>query len=129
MLYEKELSYDVHVVWHTFYGAPQTTLDARIQDATHQALIAFCQELWDLDNHQLSEMERMYVQKIEDLQAWQRAQEWKIQALQDLSFTQKGIIRSLRGQLWKIGEDVDDKQDDLTLDEYDVEDYWYPKED
>jgi hypothetical protein len=47
----------------------------------------------------------------------------KIQALQDLTFTQKGIIRSLRGQLWKIGEDVDDEQDDLTLVDYDVEDY------
>jgi hypothetical protein len=29
----------------------------------------------------------------------------------------------LRGQLQKIGEDVDDEQDDLTLDDYDVEDY------
>jgi hypothetical protein len=68
-------------------------------------------------------VERKYVQKIEDLQALERVQEWKIQALQDLSFTQKGIIRSLQGQLWKIGEDVDDKQDDLTQDDYDVEDY------
>jgi hypothetical protein len=68
-------------------------------------------------------MERKYVQKIEDLQQWERVQERKIQALQDLSFTQKGIIRSLRGQLQKISEDVDDKQDDLTLDYYDVEDY------
>jgi uncharacterized coiled-coil protein SlyX len=68
-------------------------------------------------------MERKYVQKIEDLQASERVQEQKIQALQDLSFTQKGIIRSLRGQLRKIGEDVDDKQDDLTLDDYDWEDY------
>jgi hypothetical protein len=68
-------------------------------------------------------MERKYVQKIEDLQAWERVQEWKIQALQDLSFTQKGTIWSLWGQLWKIGEDVDDEQDDLTLDDYDGEDY------
>jgi hypothetical protein len=68
-------------------------------------------------------MERKYVQKIDDLQAWGRVQERKIQALQDLSFTQKGIIRSLRGQLRKIGEDVDDEQDDLTLDDYDVEEY------
>jgi hypothetical protein len=63
------------------------------------------------------------VQKIEDLQLWERVQERKIQALQDLSFTQKGIIRSLRGQLRKLGEGVDDDQDDLTLDDYDVEDY------
>jgi hypothetical protein len=63
------------------------------------------------------------VQKIEDPQAWERVQERKIQALQDLSFAQKGIIWSLWGQLWKLDEDVDDDQDDLTLDDYDVEDY------
>jgi hypothetical protein len=68
------------------------------------------------------------VQKIKDLLAWERVQEWKIQALQDLSFAQKGIIRSLWGQLWKLGEDVDDDQDDPTLDNYDVEDYKYPEE-
>jgi hypothetical protein len=45
MLYGKELSYDVCVILHTFYTTPQTTLDAGVQDATHQALIAFCQEL------------------------------------------------------------------------------------
>jgi hypothetical protein len=50
MLYEKELSYDICVVRHTFYVAPQTTLDAGVQDGAHQALIAFCQELRDLDN-------------------------------------------------------------------------------
>jgi hypothetical protein len=35
----------------------------------------------------------------------------------------------LRGQLQKIGEDVDDDQDDPTLDDYDVEDFLYPEED
>jgi hypothetical protein len=45
LLYEKEMSYDVRVVWHTFYAAPQTTLNAGVQDVAHQALIAFCQEL------------------------------------------------------------------------------------
>jgi hypothetical protein len=123
MLYEKELSYDVRVVRHTFYAAPQTTLDARVQDVAHQALIALCQELQDLDSQWLSEKEKKYVQKIEYLQAWERVQEWKIQALQYLSFAQKGIIRSLWGQLQKLGEDVDDDQDDPTLDDYDVEDY------
>jgi hypothetical protein len=44
MLYEKELSYDVRVAQHTFYAAPQTTVDVGVQDAAHQALIAFCQE-------------------------------------------------------------------------------------
>jgi hypothetical protein len=63
------------------------------------------------------------VQKIEELKAWERVLERKIQALQDLSFAQKGIIRSLWGQLQKLGEDVDDDQDDSALDDYDVEDY------
>jgi hypothetical protein len=35
MLYEKEMSYDVCVVQHTFYAAPQTTLDAGVQGAAH----------------------------------------------------------------------------------------------
>jgi hypothetical protein len=50
MLYENELGYVIHVVWHTFYTAPQTTLDAGVQDAAYQALLALCQELWDLDS-------------------------------------------------------------------------------
>jgi hypothetical protein len=103
MLYEKHLSYGVHVVRHAFYAAPQATLDDGVQDAAHQALIALCQELWDLDSQRLSELEKKYVQKIEDLQAWERVKEQKIQALQALSFAQKGIIQSLRGQLQKIG--------------------------
>jgi hypothetical protein len=44
MLYEKELSYDVCVVRHMFYAAPQTTLDAGVQDAAYQALLDPCQE-------------------------------------------------------------------------------------
>jgi hypothetical protein len=75
MLYEKELSYNVHVVRHTFYVAPQTTFDVGVQDTAHQALIVFYQELRDLDNQRLSEMERKYVKKIEDLQVWERVQE------------------------------------------------------
>jgi hypothetical protein len=67
-------------------------------------------------------MEKRYVQKIEDLQACERVQERKIQELQDLSFAQKGIIRSLWGQLWKLGEDVDDDQGNPMLDDYHVED-------
>jgi hypothetical protein len=61
MLYEKELSYDVHVIWHTFYAAPQTTLDAGVQDAAYQALLALCQELRDLDSQWLSETKKKYV--------------------------------------------------------------------
>jgi hypothetical protein len=129
MLYEKELSYGVCVIQHTYHAASQATLDAGDQDAAHQGLIAFFQELWDLDSHRLNEMEKNYVQKIEDLQAWERVQEQNNQALQYLSFAQKGIIWGSRGQLQKIGEDVDDEQDDLTLDDYDVEDYQYPEDD
>jgi hypothetical protein len=33
------------VVRHMFYAAPQTTLDARVQDTADKALIALCQEL------------------------------------------------------------------------------------
>jgi hypothetical protein len=68
-------------------------------------------------------MQKEYVQKIEDLQEWERVQEWKIQELQALSSTMKAIIQSLWGQLRKIGEDVDGDHDDLTLDNYDAEDY------
>jgi hypothetical protein len=35
MLYEKEMSYDVRVVRHTLYTAPQTTLNAGVQDLAH----------------------------------------------------------------------------------------------
>jgi hypothetical protein len=46
MLYEKQLNDDIHVVQHTYYAAPQTTLNAGVQDAAHQALTALCQENW-----------------------------------------------------------------------------------
>jgi hypothetical protein len=36
---------------------------------------SFCQELRDHDNQHLNEKEKGYVQKIEDLQAWERVQE------------------------------------------------------
>jgi hypothetical protein len=78
-----------------FIPAPKTTLDVGVQEAAHQSLIVFCQELRDLNCQWLSEMEKKYVQKIEDLQAWERVQERKIQALQDLSYAQKGIILRL----------------------------------
>jgi hypothetical protein len=68
------------------------------------------------------------VQKIEDLQAWKRVLEQKIQALQALNSTQEVIIRSLWGQLRKICEDEDDDLDDPTLDDYDEEE-WYSRED
>jgi hypothetical protein len=67
MLYEKELRYGVRVIRHTYHAAPHATLNAGVQDASHQALIAFCQELRDLDSQRLSEREKVYVQKIEDL--------------------------------------------------------------
>jgi hypothetical protein len=45
MLYEKELSYGVRVIQHMCHTALRATLDAGVQDATHQPLIAFCREL------------------------------------------------------------------------------------
>jgi hypothetical protein len=71
MLYEKELSYGVCVIQHMYHATPQDTLDAGVQDAAHHALTALCQELWDLNSQWLSEKEE-YMQKIEDLQAWER---------------------------------------------------------
>jgi hypothetical protein len=44
MLYEKELSHGVCVVRHTYYAAPEATLDAGVQDAIYQALLALCHE-------------------------------------------------------------------------------------
>jgi hypothetical protein len=84
MLYEKQLSYGVRVFWQAYYTAPQTILAVGVQDAAYQALLALCQELWDLNSQRLSETKKKYVQKIEDLKAWKRVQERKIQALQDL---------------------------------------------
>jgi hypothetical protein len=75
MLYEKELSYSVHVVRHTFHAVPQTTLDVGVQHAAYQPLIALCQERRDLNSQRLSEKEKEYVQKIKDLLAWERVQE------------------------------------------------------
>jgi hypothetical protein len=63
------------MIRHTFYAAPQTTLDAGVQYAAYQDLLAFCQELRDLDSQRLSKTKKAYMQKIEDLQAWERVQE------------------------------------------------------
>jgi hypothetical protein len=66
---------------------------------------------------------QLFVKKIGDLQAWERIQERKIQALQALNSAQKAVIWSLWGKIQKIGEDEDDDLDEPTLDDYDVEDY------
>jgi hypothetical protein len=50
MLYEKQLSYGVHVVGHTYYATPQATLDVGVQDDVHQALTTLCQKLRDLNS-------------------------------------------------------------------------------
>jgi hypothetical protein len=44
MLYEKQLSYDVHVVQHLYHAALQATLDASVQDVANQALTTISQE-------------------------------------------------------------------------------------
>jgi hypothetical protein len=38
-----------------FYTASQATLSVGVQDVAHQALIALCQELQDLDSQLLNE--------------------------------------------------------------------------
>jgi hypothetical protein len=101
-LYEKQLSYRVRVVQHTYHSAPQATLDAGVQGAALQALTFFCQELRDLDNQQLREKE--YMQKIVDLQAWERVHERKIQELQALNYTLEAIIQSLDDNYEKFGK-------------------------
>jgi hypothetical protein len=102
MLFEKQLSYGVHVLRHPYRTTLQPTLDAGVHDATHQALIAVCHELRDLDNQQLRGKEKEYVQKIEDLQTWKRVQEQKFQTLQALNSTQEAVIQSLRGGYGKF---------------------------
>jgi hypothetical protein len=61
ILYEKELSYGVYVIRHMYHAAPEATLNAGVQDAAHQALTTFCQELRDLDSQRLSKKEKAYV--------------------------------------------------------------------
>jgi hypothetical protein len=49
------------VIRHMYHTAPQAILNAGVQDAAHQALTAFCQELRDIDNQWLSEKDKQYV--------------------------------------------------------------------
>jgi hypothetical protein len=50
-LYEKHLSFGVLVICHTYYAALIASFNNGIQDATHQALAALCEEI-DQDRHE-----------------------------------------------------------------------------
>jgi hypothetical protein len=79
-LYEKHLSFGVLVICHTYYA----TLSAMFND-----------EIQDDCNKQDRRITEKYTQKLEDLQAWGRSQEMKIQELQDRNATQEAIIKEL----------------------------------
>jgi hypothetical protein len=87
-LYEKHLSFSVLVIRHIYYAALSASFNARICDAAHQALAALCEEIYqDRHDKQVRRIIEKYTQKLEDLQAWGRSQEMKIQELQDQNAT------------------------------------------
>jgi hypothetical protein len=87
-LYEKHLSFGVLVIRHIYYAALSASFNARICDAVHQALAALCEEICqDRHDKQVRRIIEKYTQKLEDLQAWGRSQEMKIQELQDQNAT------------------------------------------
>jgi hypothetical protein len=96
LLYENHLSFGVLVIHQIYHAIPSATFNDRIKYAAHQALIALCEEIrQNLHDKQDRRKEDKYIQKIEDLQAWDRAHERKIQDLQALNATQEAIIKDL----------------------------------
>jgi hypothetical protein len=88
-LYEKHTSFGVLVIGEIYHATPSAKFNDGIQDATHQALTALCEEIRQgLHDKQVRRKDEKYIQKIEDLQDWDRAQERKIQDLQTLNDTQ-----------------------------------------
>jgi hypothetical protein len=105
-LYEKHLSFGVLVIRQSYYATPSATFNDGIQDAAHEALVAACEEIrQDRHDKQVRRINEKYTQRIKDLQAWDRAQERKIQGLQEQSATQVAIIKDLREQLEITGQD------------------------
>jgi predicted heme/steroid binding protein len=93
-LYEKHLSFGVLVIRHTYYVAPSASFNDGIHDAAHQALTTLCDEIrQDHRDKQAKRITEKYTQNLEDLQAWGRFQEMKIQELQDQNATQEAIIQ------------------------------------
>jgi hypothetical protein len=110
-LYEKHLSFGVLVILHTYYAAPSASFNDGIWDVSHQALTTLCEEIHqDRNDKQVRRITEKCTQKLEDLQAWGRSQEMKIQELQDQNATQVAIIKELREQLEKIGQEVSEHE-------------------
>jgi uncharacterized coiled-coil protein SlyX len=95
------------MICQSYHATPSATFNDEIQDAAHQALVVLCEEIrQDLHDKQVIRINENYTQRIEDLQAWDRAQERKIQELQDQNATQEAIIKVLREQLERTGQEV-----------------------
>jgi hypothetical protein len=106
-LYKKHLIFVVLMICHTYYDVLSASFNDRIWDAAHQALAALCEEIrQDRHDKQVRRITEKYTQKHEDLQAWGRFQEMKIQELQDQNATQEIIIKELQEQLEKTGQEV-----------------------
>jgi hypothetical protein len=58
------------VIHHTYYAALSASFNDGIRDATHQALAALCEVIYQ-DHHdkQVKRITEKYTQKLEDLQA------------------------------------------------------------
>jgi septal ring factor EnvC (AmiA/AmiB activator) len=95
------------MIRHTYYAALNALFNDGIRDAVHQALAALCVEICqDHRDKQVRRITEKCTQNLEDLQAWGRSQEMKSQELQDQNATQEAIIKELREQLEKTGQEV-----------------------
>jgi hypothetical protein len=84
------------MIHHTYCATLSASFNDGIRDAAHHALAALCKKIhqYHRDKHVRGITEK-YTQKLEDLQAWGRSQEMKIQELQDQNATQEAIIKEL----------------------------------
>jgi chromosome segregation ATPase len=70
-----------------------------------------CEEIHkDRRDKQVRRITEKYTQKLEDLQAWGRSQEIKIQELQDQNVTQEAITKELWEQLEKTGQEIPEQE-------------------
>jgi TolA-binding protein len=117
-LYEKHPSFGALMIRQIYYATPSATFNDGIRDAAHQALAVVCEEIrQDRHDKQVRRINEKYTQRIEDLQAWGRAQERKIQELQDQNATQEAIITDLREQLGRTGQEVPEQEPILEVEE------------
>jgi DNA repair ATPase RecN len=66
-----------------------------------------CEEIHqDRHDKQVRRITKKYTQKVEELQAYGRCQEIKIQELQDQNATQEAITKELRKQLEKTSQEI-----------------------